>query len=188
MTIALRPWPTSICKNPGVSAKAAQCPPPLRSCVSGFVHPKFFHVSYGVRNVHLSYGNIFMPPLPDCLSSSYLAGGDKLQRPEGSAHVWNVGLELVQSSSNVGLDLIWLGPRWAVGRNLVEGLSRHGGRCLWRVVGCRGGGGVQFDNAQRQSREDTCKFSKRIDIRSAAWQSLCSSFGPFRSLNQPTLN
>lgn len=30
MAMAFLPWPTSICKNPGVSENAAQCPPPLR--------------------------------------------------------------------------------------------------------------------------------------------------------------
>lgn len=60
--------------------------------------------------------------------SSYLAGGDELERPEGGAHVRDVGLELVESSGDAGLDLIGLGPRGGVGRDLVEGLLRHGGR------------------------------------------------------------
>lgn len=66
--------------------------------------------------------------------SSYLAGGDELQRPQSSAHVGDVGLELVQSGGNVGLDLIGLGPRWAVGRDLVECLLRHAGRLIQVVL------------------------------------------------------
>jgi hypothetical protein len=43
MTMALRPWPTSICKIPG-QREAFQCPPPLhRSC--------FFFIQYLRSNV-----------------------------------------------------------------------------------------------------------------------------------------
>lgn len=60
--------------------------------------------------------------------SSYLAGGDELKGPEGGLHVGDVGLELVESSGDAGLDLIGLGPRGGVGRDLVKGLLRHDGR------------------------------------------------------------
>jgi hypothetical protein len=69
--------------------------------------------------------------------SSYLAGGDELKRPEGSLHVRDVGLELVESSRNAGLNLGGLGPRGAVGRDLVEGLLRHDGRLRYRYPGRR---------------------------------------------------
>ena len=57
--------------------------------------------------------------------SSYLAGGDELERPKGGLHVRDVGLELVESSGDAALDLIGLGPRGGVGRDLVEGGLRH---------------------------------------------------------------
>jgi hypothetical protein len=72
--------------------------------------------------------------------SSYLAGGDELKRPEGGLHVRDVGLELVERSRDAGLDLIGLGPRGAVGRDLVEGLLRHDGRSIslsWSRGGIR---------------------------------------------------
>jgi hypothetical protein len=70
--------------------------------------------------------------------SSYLAGGDELERPEGGLHVRDVGLELVERSRDAGLDLRGLGPRGAVGRDLVEGLLRHDGRLRYRYPGRRG--------------------------------------------------
>lgn len=69
--------------------------------------------------------------------SSYLAGGDELERPEGGLHVRDVGLELVERSRDAGLDLRGLGPRGAVGRDLVEGLLRHDGRLRYRYPGRR---------------------------------------------------
>ena len=51
---------------------------------------------------------------------SYLAGGDELERSQSTAHVWNVGLELVESVCNVGLDLRRVLSRGAVARDLVE--------------------------------------------------------------------
>lgn len=91
---------------------AAVMVPPLR-CVCGYscVHP-----------LH-RIGGWF---------SSYLAGGDELERPEGGAHVRDVGLELVESSRNAGLDLVGLGPRGGVGGDLVKGLLRHDGRLRYR--------------------------------------------------------
>jgi hypothetical protein len=59
------------------------------------------------------------------VGSSYLARRDELQRSESGLHVRNVGLELVESSGNVALNLIGLRPRRAVGRNLVQSLGRH---------------------------------------------------------------
>ena len=54
---------------------------------------------------------------------AYLAGGDELKRTERAAHVGDVGLELVKSSGDVGLDFRRLLARRAVARDLVEG--RH---------------------------------------------------------------
>lgn len=73
--------------------------------------------------------------------SSYLAGGDELQRPEGGAHVRNVGLELVESGRDAGLDLGRLGARRRVEGDLVHGLLRHGGGWVIDIAGvdCRPG-------------------------------------------------
>ena len=58
-------------------------------------------------------------------SSSYLARRHELQRPQGTAHVGNVGLQLIEGGCDLGLDLGGLGPRRAVGRDLVQCLLRH---------------------------------------------------------------
>jgi hypothetical protein len=42
--------------------------------------------------------------------SSYLSGGDELQRPQRASHVWNVRLQIVESRSNAGLNLRWRRP------------------------------------------------------------------------------
>jgi len=64
--------------------------------------------------------------------SSHLAGRDDLQRPEGSLEVGSVGLEVVESSGDLRLQLGGVLPRRAVGSDLVE-RGRHG--CgLWIVV------------------------------------------------------
>jgi hypothetical protein len=81
---------------------------------------------------------VYVCACSECTSgwlSSYLAGGDELERPEGSLHVRDVGLELIESSRNAGLNLGGLGPRGAVGRDLVEGLLRHDGRLRYRYPG-----------------------------------------------------
>jgi len=70
------------------------------------------------------------------VGSSYLAGRDELQRPESAAHVWDVGLELLECSCDLSLDLGRVLPRWAVGSDLVE-RGCHGcgvGRQLCEVV------------------------------------------------------
>lgn len=148
MTIAFLPWPVSIYEIPGVSIM-----PPSAHRLSNRV----FHVSR--LHLHVAAGDgplrLVVPLLPslvggvcvgvDCACSmctcgwlsSYLAGGDELEGPEGGLHVRDVGLELVERSRNAGLDLRGLGPRGAVGRDLVEGLLRHDGRLRYRYPGRR---------------------------------------------------
>ena len=72
------------------------------------------------------------------LFSSYLASGHELQGTQGALHVRDVGLELIESGRDVLLDLGGLGPRWGVGRDLVERLR---GRHLVGDVGWVEGGG-----------------------------------------------
>lgn len=57
--------------------------------------------------------------------SSYLASSDELERAQRSAQVGNVGLEIVQSVGNAGLDLRRGGPRGAVGSDLVDCGTGH---------------------------------------------------------------
>jgi hypothetical protein len=59
------------------------------------------------------------------IASSYLTRRHKLQWTERGAHVGHVGLEVVQGGSDAALNLAGLGPRWRVGRDLVQGLGRH---------------------------------------------------------------
>lgn len=147
MTTALRPWPTSICKNPGVSEKL---PSAQRLSVIKVYCP--FHTSSVQPNATCTLA-VDMRPCQFCSDaaflflwllfayfSAYLTGRHELQRAKRRLHVWDVGLELVESGGNVALDLIWLSPRWTVGRDLVQGLLRHlgrlvmGGRCRCREV------------------------------------------------------
>ena len=60
---------------------------------------------------------------------SYLAGRHELERAESGLHVWDVGLEVVESIGDAGLDLRGRLPRRAVWRNLVQGGGRHGVGC-----------------------------------------------------------
>ena len=66
--------------------------------------------------------------------SSYLASRDELEGTKSSLEVGNVGLEIVECVGDTRLDLGRVLPRWAVGRNLVQGGRRHVGGC---VDGCR---------------------------------------------------
>jgi hypothetical protein len=52
---------------------------------------------------------------------AYLSGGDELKRSESGLQVSGVGLEVIESSSNAGLELRWLRTGRAVRRDLVEG-------------------------------------------------------------------
>ena len=61
------------------------------------------------------------------LVSSYLTCRHELKGTQSALHVGDVGLELIQRRSDVGLDLGWLRPRGAVGRDLIERLLRHPG-------------------------------------------------------------
>lgn len=57
--------------------------------------------------------------------SSHLTSGDELQRSQGNLEVGSVGLEVVESLSNVLLKLGRVLPRRAVGGDLVQGLAAH---------------------------------------------------------------
>ena len=59
--------------------------------------------------------------------SSYLTCRNELQWAQRALHVRDVGFELIEGGSDVGLDLGRFLPRWAVGRDLVERLLRHSG-------------------------------------------------------------
>jgi hypothetical protein len=141
MTIAFLPWPVSIYEIPGVSIM-----PPSAHRLSQLSCSVYVCLSPDCKCLILAkkplWLLIIMLPSLLCVGmrvcrcvhatstmsrwlSSYLAGGDELERPEGSLHLRDVGLELVESGRNVALDLIGLGPRGAVGRDLVEGLLRH---------------------------------------------------------------
>lgn len=68
---------------------------------------------------------------------SYLAGGDELQRAQSDLEVGSVGLEVVESTSDAGLELRGVLPRRAVGSDLVQGGGRHLGRRVSEVSrGC----------------------------------------------------
>lgn len=110
---------------------AVQCPPPLRLYFIFFCVPSFpTWVKCLCADGRMVVDKVANRRPWYCLSSSYLAGGDELQRPEGAAHVWDVALELEESIGNVGLDLRGVLARRAVRRNLVEGLGGHsGGYC-----------------------------------------------------------
>lgn len=62
----------------------------------------------------------------DCVDSSYLAGRHELERAECALQVWDVGLKVVESIGDAGLNLRGRLPRWAVWRDLVQGGGRHG--------------------------------------------------------------
>lgn len=70
---------------------------------------------------------------------SYLAGRDELQRAESDLEVGSVGLEIVESTSDAGLELRGVLSRGAVGSDLVEGGRRHLGRLDSgrETAGCR---------------------------------------------------
>ena len=104
--------------------------------------------------------------------SSYLAGGDELERPEGGLHVRDVGLELVERSRDAGLDLRGLGPRGAVGRDLVQSVGGHFGCGLKfekvRVVGSSQKSSLQFDQGARSEPLTTLLLSANARGRSDA--------------------
>lgn len=52
---------------------------------------------------------------------AHLSGRNDLKWSQRSLQVGSVGLEIVQSTSNAGLELRWALAGWAVGRDLVEG-------------------------------------------------------------------
>lgn len=60
-------------------------------------------------------------------SIAYLLCGNELKRAEGSLQVGGVGLEIVESASDAGLELRWLLAGLAVGGDLVKG--RHDCGC-----------------------------------------------------------
>lgn len=52
---------------------------------------------------------------------AYLSSRDELERTKSALQVGGVGLEVVEGSSNAGLELRWLRTGRAVRRDLVEG-------------------------------------------------------------------
>lgn len=64
--------------------------------------------------------------------SSYLLGRDELQRPEGGLEVGSVALEIVQSTSDAGLELRGVLARGRGGGDLVELRGGHFD-CWWRL-------------------------------------------------------
>ena len=61
-------------------------------------------------------------------SKAHLSCGNDLKRSQCGLQVGGVGLEVIESASNAGLELGWLLARWARGRDLVEGTH---------ICGCR---------------------------------------------------
>lgn len=63
-----------------------------------------------------------------------LLSRDELQRSQRSLEIRGVLLQLVKGSGDGRLDLGRIGARWARGRNLVEGVSRHDVVCRMEAV------------------------------------------------------
>ena len=164
MTMAFLPCPTSIYKNPGVSENAAQCPPPLRYNRGHAYEYRSSSLSEVPLKAPISCPNTVS--LCWCVFSSYLASRHELQRTQSALHVRDVGLELIQGCSDVGLDLGRFLPRRAVGSDLVERLLRHRVEdvSMWRVRG--GGGGIPkvpsspIAKSQRAVRQDWSQYAK----------------------------
>ena len=74
--------------------------------------------------------------LADSSGISHLAGRDELQRAEGDLEVGGVALEVVQSLGDALLELGGVGPRGAVGGDLVQRGAHFGG---WLGLVGRGG-------------------------------------------------
>ena len=53
-------------------------------------------------------------------AASYLTSRDELQRSQRAPHVWDVGLQVVESVSNTRLDLGRVLPRRAIWRDFVQ--------------------------------------------------------------------
>jgi len=53
--------------------------------------------------------------------TAHLSCIDELKRTEGGLQVRGVCLEVVESSSDAGLEFGWVRTGWALGRNLLEG-------------------------------------------------------------------
>ena len=64
---------------------------------------------------------------------SHLSRRDELQRSEGDLEIGSVGLEIVQSTGDVLLQLGGVLPRRAVGGDLVQRRGRHGGCCYYSL-------------------------------------------------------
>ena len=61
-------------------------------------------------------------------SKAHLSCGNELKGSQCGLQVGGVGLEVVESASDAGLELGWLLARWARGRDLVEGAHDCGCR------------------------------------------------------------
>ena len=62
--------------------------------------------------------------------TAYLSCVDELKRAESGLQVRGVCLEVVESTSDAGLEFGWVGTGWALGRDLLKGSHLE--------VGCRG--------------------------------------------------
>jgi hypothetical protein len=63
-----------------------------------------------------------------CVGLAHLSRVRELQWSECGLQVGGVGLEIVESASDAGLELRWVRARWARGRDLVEGAHDCGCR------------------------------------------------------------
>ena len=62
------------------------------------------------------------------LIKAHLSCGNELKGSQCGLQVGGVGLEVIESASDAGLELGWLLARWARGRDLVEGAHDCGCR------------------------------------------------------------
>lgn len=152
MTIAFLPWPTSIYVDQSqhaISIYMVRSPSEIQLCADTTTHlydvsaPNPFGGSLTSTTKHDSVAGAiaksFSGHLSRCgsytivsmgLGSSHLACGHELKRAERDLEVGGVGLEVVESSRDAGLELGGALARRARGRDLVEGAHGCGG-CRW---------------------------------------------------------
>jgi hypothetical protein len=85
---------------------------------------------YGCRRPPRRCSFIGCVPLLDWkqLIKAHLSCGNELKWSQCGLQVGGVGLEVIESASDAGLELGWLLARWARGRDLVEGAHDCGCR------------------------------------------------------------
>lgn len=94
-------------------------------------------------------------------ANSHLAGRDELQRPEGDLEIGSVGLEVVESASNAGLQLRGVLAGRAVRRDLVELRGGHFGGCR-RWSGWMRDGGSKFEVGREKPKVEDRAWSPRF--------------------------